>query len=410
MDINTVHPYNVFHSKEDPLPTMRPILDGIFRCKLSNGMAGVPTFIQEVGSIGYLLCSERTEADFYRALLYSAWAHDCGGVMWWCAFDQGMQDYAPYDWNNIGSDYGFFRADGSAKPIVVENVAFKEFVKSLPFETLPPRITDGVCIVSRTKGNDSRSMLRATYCLAKQANLDLDFVYFDQSLPESDLYLIPSVDHNHGISRHRLMELLERVKAGAALYISLGKGLFRMAPELTGCQFSYREKGVTEEVTLGEKVLRLCGDFKYTPEDTAGAEVLARGGDGRAVYLRRALGKGYIYFSTLPVEKYLAESPCAFRADFGNGYAAWYREFDAKRVSKKVLDTDSATIRATEHIADESTRYAVLINYAEREEGAKLFLREGWRVSRTFGGEVSDGAVTLRACGAMVMELTRESR
>ena len=407
VDYNTVHPYNVFQSKEDPLPTMRPILDGVFRCKLSEGMSGLATFIQEVGSIGYLLCSERTEADFYRALLYAAWAHDCGGVMWWCAFDQGMQEYPPYDWNNIGSDYGFYRADGSEKPLVQENLAFKKFVSDLPFDRLPPHLRDGVCILSRSRKNDARSMLRAAYCLAKQANLDLEFVYFDQPLPESNLYLIPSVDHNHGISRRRLMTLLERVRAGATLYISLAGGLFRMIPELTGCRFACREKGGTETVLLRGKPLRLGGEYKYTPESTEGAEVLATGEDGRAVYVRHPYGKGWIYLSTVPVEKFLSAKADAFRAETAGDYAAWYRVLAETCGTERVLDTDSPVIRVTEHKSSDGTRFALLINYSDRAAAAALCLARGWRVARVWGDGAQDGRVQLPPCGAVMLALEK---
>ena len=410
LDYNTVHPYNLFHTKDDPLPTMRPILDGVFRCKLSNGMAGIPTFIQEVGSIGYLMCSEHTEALFYRALLFAAWAHDCGGVMWWCAFDQGMQAYAPYDWNNIGSDYGFYRADGSEKPIVEENRAFRAFVKGLPFDRLPPHVRDCVCIVPRTAKNDAWPALRATYCLAKQAGLDPEFVYFDQPLPESDLYLIPAVDHNHGISRHRLMAVLERVRAGATLYISLGKGLFRMVSELTGCAFSYRERGGSEDLTIRGKTLPVSGDFKYTPESVAGAEVLATGGDGRAVYVRHALGKGMVYFSTLSVEKHLAQSPHAFRADSPHDYAAFYRVFAETCPSKKVLDAGGGVFFATEHVVDDATRYAVVLHCAERAGETTLRLAPGWQITQVLRGEVQNGRLALGACDAALLKLEKRAQ
>jgi len=407
LDLHTVHPYHVFQPKDGPLPTMRPILDGICRCRIAAGVSGLPTFIQEVGSIGYLLCSERTEAEYYRALLYAAWSHDCGGVMWWCAFDQGKQDYAPYDWNNIGSDYGFFRADGSAKPLVEENKSFHRFVGALPFESLPPRLTDCVCVISRTKGSDSRNMLRAAFALAKQANLDAEFVYYDQPLPESDLYLIPSVDQNHGISRHRLMDILERVKKGATLYISVGKANFRMIGELTGAAFAYRERGGSETVMLRDIALPLSSDFRYATEHTEGAEVLARGEDGRAVYLRHPYGKGYIYFSTVPVEKSLSERKTAFRTEEPD-YAAWYRVFAEKLPSKRVLDTDSAVIRATEHVAKDDTRYAVLINYAEKGQECAITLQTGWEIAENYGGSLQGNILTLDACAATVLVLKKQ--
>lgn len=71
-DIHTCHPYNIFHTHHDPLPTMKPVLDLSFRCQLGNDIARVPTFVQEFGFIGYVNCSQKTEADFYRACLYTA--------------------------------------------------------------------------------------------------------------------------------------------------------------------------------------------------------------------------------------------------------------------------------------------------------------------------------------------------
>lgn len=406
-DISTVHPYNIFATNADPLPSMRPILDGIFRCRLSDGISGVPSFIQEVGSLGYLNCSERTETDFYRALLYAAWSHGCGSVMWWCAFDQGMQSYAPYDWNNIGSDYGFFRGDGSPKPIATENIRFCDFIRSLPFDRLPEQITDGVCIVPRTQGRKDVPMLRAAWCLAKQANMDLTFVGHDRPLPDSPLYILPSLDNNRAITRRRLMALLDKVRAGATLYISLGSALFRMIPELSGVTFAYREAGGEESVTLGKEKLTVRGDFKYYPEDTGDTEILARAADGRAVYTRHRFGQGYIYLSTVPMEKYLSTNEKAFRSKGGSDYAAWYRVFYETASSVRVFDTDSRVIRMTEHIVDEKTRYVVLINYSEQRARAKCLLADGWYVETMLRGQYTEGSVELSACDAAVAILKK---
>ena len=103
-DIHTCHPYNIFATQGDPLPSMKPVCDLTARCRYGEDIAGVPTFVQEFGSIGYLNCSPKTEADFYRACLYATLAHGCHGVMWWCAFDQGQLRFAPYEWTNSGSD------------------------------------------------------------------------------------------------------------------------------------------------------------------------------------------------------------------------------------------------------------------------------------------------------------------
>lgn len=70
---------DLFQTAADPLPTMKPILDLAFRCNIAEDIAEIPTFIQEFGAIGYMNCSRRTEADFYRcAAPYGA----CAWVPW----------------------------------------------------------------------------------------------------------------------------------------------------------------------------------------------------------------------------------------------------------------------------------------------------------------------------------------
>lgn len=81
-DIFTVHDYNIFRTKNDSLLSMRSIVDGACLCKLYRDLTGVPAFLQEIGSIGYANCSEKSEAMFYRALMFSSWVYDCFGIMW----------------------------------------------------------------------------------------------------------------------------------------------------------------------------------------------------------------------------------------------------------------------------------------------------------------------------------------
>ena len=39
-----------------------------------------------------MVASEQIAADFARCVLFSLWAHDCHGLLWWCAYDQGASD------------------------------------------------------------------------------------------------------------------------------------------------------------------------------------------------------------------------------------------------------------------------------------------------------------------------------
>ena len=212
---------------------MLPILDLPFKCRLGEDISGIPTFVQEFGSIGYMNCSKKTEADFYRASLLTTLAHGCHGTMWWCAFDQGHLTYAPYRWNSIGSQYGFFDKDLAPKPIVLENKRFKEMLQKLPDNKLPTPESDGVILIPREEKPDI-DLLRTTYALAKRAGLNLRFSYLLDPIPDAPLYIIPCVKYHKAIPKNRFDELMEKVRAGSVLYLSVDTGVVREIPEITG--------------------------------------------------------------------------------------------------------------------------------------------------------------------------------
>ncbi|MBR6764140.1 MAG: cellulase family glycosylhydrolase, partial [Clostridia bacterium] len=306
-DINTVHPYNIFSTASDPLNTMQPILDLPFQCQLSEDVAKIPTFVQEFGSIGYMNCSEKTEADFYRACLLTTLTHGCHGTMWWCAFDQGHFDYAPYRWNTIGSDYGFFTRELKAKPVARENLEFQDLLRALPGGTLPKHTTNATVLIPRDDGGADIPLLRTTYILAKQANIDVCFRYILDPIPESSLYIIPSIKTNKALPKDRLDCLLEKVREGSVLYLCAHKGLIRQLPTMTGVTFSYREE-INREKTLNLQgsLLPITTHYFYQPESTS-AEIVGVDEAGEGVFFKYAYGKGWVYLLTLPLEAALSE-------------------------------------------------------------------------------------------------------
>lgn len=408
VDVNTVHPYNIFSTPNYPVASMLPILDGPLSCQLYQGVSGKPCFIEEVGAIGYQICSEKSEADFYRALAFSSWSHNSNGVMWWCAFDQGQLDYAPYTINNIGSDYGFFRDDGSEKPVCTENREIAEFFKNFPTKSLPQHIKDAVCIVAKSENRQGTDLMyHSTFCLAKQANIDLEFSYAENPIPDAKLYIMPSVDSNRPIPKDRLTDLLEKVKNGASLYLSVGRGHFRKIPEITGVTFSQKDGFCSwENIKIGDEILSLKSDYDYTVE-SANAEILAETEGGRPVFFKNKYGKGYIYFSTIPVEKCLLDKKGVFTEETGADYSQWYRVLKQEITDEKVIDTSSKMLRGTEHIIDENSRYAVLINYMAKNISAKIMIKDGWEIAEIYRGDIRDGSAFVKPCDAVIIKLVR---
>lgn len=408
LDINTTHPYTFFSDFKDPLVSIRPILEGAFKCRLYGDISKIPTFIQEVGAIGYTTCSKKTEADFYRCLLYSAWSHNCLGVMWWCAFDQDNIKYAPYDFNNIGSEYGFFKNDGSAKPIVEENIKFNSFVSKLPFDKLPPAVTDAVCVIQKQVDEKYVDVLRSTYSLAKQANMNIGFSHADEPLPESDIYIMPSVDTTRAITRHRLVELLERVKKGAVLYLSIGSAQFRWFDKLSGMDIAYREgSGDFEDILIDDEKLTVKSEFKYIVENCS-ADVIAKADDGRTVLVKNVYGNGVVFVSTIPVEKYLANQNDVFSNENSQKFFKWYECLWKERNNKRIVIPDAQMVCSTEHIIDNSSRYAVIINYSKKDIKSILKIDDAWKISDVYRGNLADNHLIIGACDAAVVKLIKK--
>ena len=395
-DVHTTHPYGIFSTASEPLATMRPILDLPLRCRLGEDIGGVPTFVQEFGSIGYMNCSEKTEAEFYRAALLTSLAHGGHGVMWWCAFDQGHFGYAPYRWNTIGSEYGFFDKNMNEKPIVEVNRRFCEKLEKIPGRVLPKHTVNGTVIVEKDDGRSvDRGVLAAAYILAKCANMDVGFTYALDPIPDSPLYIFPCVAGNHSITLGRLNEILDRVRKGAVLYMSAHTGLFRSVPEITGTTFEYREKiDAVKTVRFGDRELCINTAYFLKPEETS-AEILARDENGEGVFFKHKYGEGYVYFLTVPLEKHVAGEKGAYFKDDAPEYECIYRELAKASGAERAADSDNRFVRLTEHIIDERSLYIFAINYNNKPETASLTLNGDYDVTAVFGERFENNTLSI---------------
>lgn len=407
-DINTTHPYNIFSTNADPLPTMKPTLDLPFKCKIGSDISEIPTFVQEFSSLGYMNCSKKSEAEFYRASLLACLSHNCYGTMWWCAFDQGHHNYAPYRWNTIGSDYGFFDKDLNEKPIAEENRRFMELIKKLPNGNLPEHSVNATILVPRDDGGADMDLLRTSYILAKQANFDVNFSYVLDAIPDSPLYILPSIKTSKSFPKNRLDELLEKVNNGAVLYICADTGLFRQLPEITGVNIAYREK-ISSEKTMNINGNKLpVGATYYYKIENADAEIIATDGNGEGVLFKHTMGKGYVYFLTLPLESYLSKKSGAFFKENQPAYDLVYRELAKTAKIERVCDSDNPYVRLTEHMIDKNSLYVTAINYDNKPSAATLSIPENYNISVIWGEELSGNTVTIRENDGIILKLDKK--
>ena len=385
-DILTTHLYHIFESNIDPINSIRAELHPVCETLMYQGISSKPCFLEEVGAIGYMNTSKKVEADFFRTISFSLWAHNCFGIGWWCAFDQGHLTQTPYDWNTIGSEYGFYNTQGQIKPVGVQAKAFMDFIHDFPFETLPKRMTDGVCIIPRGLGVSASKVAVNTFLLAKQAGIELEFQYSEQPLKDSDLYIMPSLLGNRFITKHRFSKLLEKVKNGATLYISTDECLIGKFTELTGLTVASRERSDKERlISLNGETYPVKGAYKYNIDDVSSI-VLATDENGNPVFVCNNYGKGKIYCLMAPLESYLSKKCEAFHSENALPYCNFYKQLEYAGSNNKTVFSDNLQICVTEHPIDSERHIVIAINYSSSVQKASLSFKDGWEVSTVYYG------------------------
>lgn len=390
-DILTTHPYPLFTPYCDaaPINTLRTVMHSTAQTLFYRGIGAKPCFVEEAGTLGNMLGDEQTVAAYVRSCLYSLWAHDCRGYLWWCANEQTHLTHAPYDWNAVERELGLFRQDGSPKPVIQELENFSRFLEPFEHTPLPGRIVDAVCVLSPAQ--DCWANAYMSFTLGKQAGLDMEFAYSRQPLPEANCYLLPGLTGDSSMDLHRIRELLHRVENGAVLYLSLDNALISAFEQITGMHVTDRRRvDCTETMCFdqdGETFeLPLQLRFRLNMHST-GAQVIGTDGKGLPVCSVYPYGKGKVMLLACPLEDYLAHRPDRMEAD-----PPYYRIYEILRSlipTGKAARINQANVGLTEHIAEDTKRILVLINHDPEPVQVDLQLADGWKISRFLKGSLS---------------------
>ncbi len=389
LDILCTHPYPIFtpHCDTDPINEMKTVLHSTAETVMYESIGNIPAFIEEAGTLGPMIAEERIAGDYVRAAMFSAWAHDLRGFVWWCANEQSALRHTPYDWNSVERELGLFRIDGSKKPVLEEMTAFTNFVDSFEFETLPKRLTDAVCILS--EGQDVWAAAYGSFILAKQAGLDITFAWQNDLIPEAPAYIIPSVGGDRGPRLHVMLDLIERVKKGAKLYLSINDALLSPFAPLTGVKVSTRSRRVREDVVnFAGNDFHFWTNFKLKLE-SIGAEVIAADSNGQPAFTKYKLGDGEVYFSAFPIE---IDASCKNGVISGDNAVPYYSFYKALgfRNPEKIASSSSPYIGITEHkFSDRNGRLLLILNHTPEARSANIELSSGKfeRYINVSGGE-----------------------
>ena len=385
-DVLTVHPYAAFvpHCYVDGYDTMRSKLHATTESIMYSHISGKPCLCEEIGHLGNSLGCEESSAQYLRANLYALWAHGFPGLLWWCAFDQEHLTYAPYDWCACEQELGLLRSDGTPKAKAEEMLDFKYFVEKQ--EPLPPYQQDMVCILS--KDQDTWAVSYSVNLLCKQAGLDVKFVDSEDILPETSIYLLPSLTGD-AVPKRTWRALMEKVEKGATLYISWEDAILANMENITGMKVI--SNAIRRDTTLQISVPRLNTELTVSNQRRMNlsvcrdAAILGTETDGNPAFTCHAYGEGKVYFLPFPLETQLADQPGAFE---GTEYYRLYQLMFSEAANRRITAKSSPQLAITEHPVDE-TRCTVVVQSYSNELQYTLTVREGWRLQSVEYGQIS---------------------
>lgn len=386
MDVLTTHPYPHFveYCFKDDMVSFRTLLHATCEGIYYSDLGGKPCLTEEIGTLGPMTCDDETGAAFLKTNLYSNWANGSLGLLWWCGCEQVELPTAPYSWCMMERELGLMDLERKPRKTLQTFGAFSKWLEGFGKE-LPAAKTDAVCVLTRSQPKWGVAYM--AYGLAKQAHANLKFVYEEQrSLPESDLYLLPSIAGTEVLCKETFDLLLEKVSQGATLCISNDSGYLAAFEKISGVHvrnsMMANEEGTLE---LAGETIPFSRKKRYIVE-ARGAEVLARDHLGMPALTKHAYGKGWVYYINFPLESMLLERSGAFD---GNCHKIYDLVFDEVKKSHPVT-LENPCVGVTFH-EGKGGCYAVLINYSGQEQETGLRIKEGYRLTAVYGAAGCSG-------------------
>ncbi len=382
LDVLCTHPYPIFTPlcDTDPLNEMKSVLHATAESSFVADVSGKPCFVEEIGTLGPMISNERVAADYIRASAFSSWAHGLYGFVWWCANEQKHLTHTPYDWNAVERELGLFHLDGTKKPVLDAMTEISKFASEFEYGALPERIKDATVVLTRKQ--DTWAAAYGSFIIAKQAGLDVDFIWHEDKLPNSDVYILPSLQSDTPLNLGKYIELIKRAEDGATLVMSIDDALLSPFEEVTGMSVVTRSRRCKNNaVTLANgTALPFNSSFKLVTE-SVGANILLRADDGTPAVTEYKYGKGRICLILSPIEANTATMPQVVSGEDAVPYYKIY-ELLGLRSEKKCAKSSSQYTTVTEHPVDENTRILAILNHCPNREDVKITLSGGYKFKK----------------------------
>lgn len=305
-----------------------------------------------------------------------------------------FDDIKPWSMNE--RELGLLDADRNPKPVGKELKRMADLLDTLP--ALSPKITDTVIVLSNDQ--EQQPIGFTSYILAKRAGLTPTFASYKYNIPEAPFYILPSIAGWAPINKECFDTLVERVKDGATLLVTVTSGMICEFEDTFGLRSSGMTKTGKGSYTVDGYELPYEYVIKYHLS-SIGAKVIAAAEDGNVILSENKLGKGKVLLLSYPLEAMVWQRQGAYE----QGEPAYHHiyEIAAKDVLEdkpmKCLNPDTAL---TLH-KDGDGFYAVAVNYMNEKADAKVALTHGWTLEPVYGDFTA-----VESCGMAVAKLIKK--
>ncbi|MBP3495725.1 MAG: cellulase family glycosylhydrolase [Clostridia bacterium] len=379
-DILTTHPYPYWceGTTINENLSLRTIIFPTVYTKYYEAMSGKPCLAEEMGTMGPMVCSDEASAKFLRVNLFSLWANGAAGAMWWCSNDQTELNHFPYSMQMVERELGLLRNDCSPKPTLLEIKRFYEFLSSFNIK-LPRAKDDAVCLLTHDQHHWSIAYM--TYVLARKAGLNISFADANEEIPDSPIYIVPSIKGVRCMFKDKYDMLKERVKNGATLYLSLDNGILSEFEELCGVKVvdSFTHKTILSTNLNGEKI-ELEKSRNLTLEITS-AEIIAYDSENNPFITVNSYGKGKVYLVNAPIEANLIDKRGALDSNIYKIYKAIFE----KEINSYIVKSKNDNVLLTLH--EVGNGYIVVaINYGGSYVGFDLSIDIAYKIDKFYYG------------------------
>lgn len=400
-DILSTHPYDYWvpYCLTDSLNSTRSVLHASAESCLYSSIGEKPCIVEEIGTMGPMIANDIITENYLKATLFSCFFNGIKAYLWWCAFDQDNLNFPPYSYMSCERELGLMTSDRKVKNFAKKLPEYLKIVSETSF--LPEKMSPPVeCLV--TEGIDSWPVSLGSYILARQSGMDVSFLLPNRLLKKrAPAYIIPSIKGNKVIDKKSYSVLMDYVKQGSSVLITLDDGFLSPFESFSGVKVSSFKKAPAKRTVLmrdSQHSIEIESEYELIPTT---AEILAKNDLGKPVLFRNKYGKGWVYTYAYPIEKYCASTP-EILSDENSSHFTVYQEF-SKVLNDVCKIQKDKNIIITEHFVSDLERIICIINCSRENKKIQIELNSGFIFKESIIGKVIDNLLSINSMDIAVI-------